>query len=194
MDEKTLRIWGLAIGGGAIAVAAAIAMFSAGPRGPDAPPAQTFISQIAPSRPAAPHIAAPHVGAPRVSSGGTSAPGPAAALAAPTTATGADAEVSFIIRFKPTHPIGKAQALAARGKLDAAARMARKAEARREIKGLCFDRFTVGGAETVMRLCVNPPSTDRDRQAARWLERLRASTYVVYADANVTVNTEKKPR
>jgi len=104
------------------------------------------------------------------------------------------ARLTFIVRFRPGHPIGKAQALAARGKFVAASRMARAAQSRADIKGLCFDRFTVGGAETVLRPCTPSLATDAAAITSVWLEKLRASALVEYADANVAVDTEKKPR
>jgi hypothetical protein len=142
MDERTLRTLGLAVGCGALAIAATIAAMS----GP-APPS----------------------------------PAPRAAPAADT------AHAAFIVRFKSDHPLGKAQALAAQGKAGAAKAAAERALNAPDLKGLCFERFTLGGAETVLRPCGGGPRSTPEA----WLARLRAMPGVDYADANVTLDAEK---
>jgi hypothetical protein len=95
--------------------------------------------------------------------------------------------VSFVVAFRGNGPIARSQAAAVRGQT---------APAQREIEvqlirqtafaGLCFDRFTVGAAEVVLRTCEPVLAAARERTAAEWLQRLRAMRAVAYADANTT--------
>ena len=174
MDDKTLRNAGIALGGGALAVAVAIASMSGGGLKPTPFPS--------PPEAAAPTISGPSGDVSAAPSAPTPAVEPAAAVPPPE-----DLTTTFIVRFKAAHPLGKAQALAAKGRLTAAAAAAKKALAAGDMKGLCFERFTLGGAETVLRLC-----PDTQTSAKAWLTKLRTSPDVEYADANVTVDVEKK--
>lgn len=104
------------------------------------------------------------------------------------------AEVSFVVRFQGSGPIARAQARAARGDVDRAAREVEVQLGRqRAFAGLCFDRFTAGGAEIVLRTCA--PVVARDSAAVQrtWLTRLRAMRAVAYADANVTAAPGRAP-
>ncbi len=96
------------------------------------------------------------------------------------------APVSFIVRFRGAGPIARAQALAARGRDAQAARQVQAQLARQgAFSGLCFDRFTVGGAEVVLRSCADISPAERAAFQTRWLARLNAMRAVEYADANV---------
>lgn len=101
---------------------------------------------------------------------------------------------SFLVRFRGSGPIARAQADAARGRMTQAQRGI-EAELRRQraFAGLCFERFTAGAAEVVLRTC-NPVSA-RERAAveARWLSRLRGMRAVAYADVNATASLERSP-
>lgn len=107
---------------------------------------------------------------------------------------GAAAPVGFIVRFQGAGPISRAQAMAARGQ---GARAQRQVEAqlRRQgaFSGLCFDRFTVGGAEIVLRSCENVAAAERASYQQRWVARLQAMRAVDYVDANATVTQNRAP-
>ena len=106
----------------------------------------------------------------------------------------AAAPVGFIVRFRGDGPIARAQALAARGQLAPAERQVRAQLARqRGFRGLCFDRFTVGGAEIVLRSCDEVAPSTRAAYQTRWLARLNAMRSVEYADANAAVTLERAP-
>lgn len=99
------------------------------------------------------------------------------------------APVGFLVRFRGTGPIARAQAAAARGQAAQAQRRIETQLARQTaFAGLCFDRFTVGAAEVVLRSCEPVPASDRAAYAQRWVARLQAMRAVAYADANATVS------
>jgi hypothetical protein len=54
---------------------------------------------------------------------------------------------------------------------------------------LCFERFTAGAAEVVLRSC-NPIGALEQQQ---WVARLRAMRAVAYADVNATAAQERAP-
>lgn len=95
--------------------------------------------------------------------------------------------VAFLVRFRGGGPIARAQAQAARGQ-SAAAQRSIEVQLQRQsaFAGLCFDRFTVGAAEVVLRTCDAIAASERASVQARWLERLQAMRAVAYADANTT--------
>jgi len=95
------------------------------------------------------------------------------------------APVAFLVRFRGQGPIARSQALAARGQTQAAQREI-EAQLRRQsaFAGLCFDRFTVGASEVVLRTCEPVAASERARVQQNWLNRLRAMRAVEYADAN----------
>ncbi|MGE0829945.1 MAG: hypothetical protein AB7O04_11405 [Hyphomonadaceae bacterium] len=101
-------------------------------------------------------------------------------------ADGAQAQrPSFIVRFRPDHPMGEAQALEAAGQCEAARALAeRTLRDRRELSGLCFNRFTAGGAEIVLDVCASAADSED------WLARLRAMEDVEYADGNMIVQID----
>lgn len=102
------------------------------------------------------------------------------------------APVAFLVRFQGSGPIANAQARAARGQTAAAQRTV-ETQLRRQgaFSGLCFDRFTVGAAEVVLRSCEPVSAGERASYQARWLARLQAMRAVAYADANATVSPER---
>jgi hypothetical protein len=144
MDDKTLRGWGIAIGAGAMAVAAGVAT----------------------------------LGGQAQDNG-----------AAPTNGT---AQVEFLVSFK-SGAMADAQALAAKGETVRAEAAARTALARsKQLDGLCFQRFTLGGAETVLTPCA--PQSSPAREQERWLKRLRGMNSVSYADADVVVGIDAQKK
>ncbi len=123
------------------------------------------------------------------------APAPVELAQAPAqTQAQAAAPVGFVVRFRGTGPIAQAQARAARGQTAAAGREI-DAQLRRQpaLAGLCFDRFTVGAAEVVLRSCAPVPASERAAYQARWLARLQAMRAVAYVDANATLTQERAP-
>lgn len=99
------------------------------------------------------------------------------------------APLAFIVRFRGAGPIARAQGLAARGQVAAAQRQVEAQLVRQaDFSGLCFDRFTVGGAEIVLRTCAAIVASERASVQQRWLTRLRAMRAVDYVDANATAS------
>lgn len=99
------------------------------------------------------------------------------------------APLGFLVRFRGTGPIARAQALAQRGDLTAAQRQIEQQLRRQtDFAGLCFDRFTVGGAEVVLRTCAAIVASEQAGVQQRWLTRLRAMRGVAYVDANASVS------
>lgn len=107
---------------------------------------------------------------------------------------GAAGSVGFIVRFRGGGPIARAQAQAARGDIDGAQRQV-EIQLQRQIafSGLCFDRFTVGGAEIVLRTCQPVAAGERLAVQQAWGARLRAMRAVEYVDANTTVTQQRAP-
>ncbi len=102
--------------------------------------------------------------------------------------------VGFIIRFRGTGPIARAQAQAARGQIEQAQRQVTiQLQRQTSFSGLCFDRFTVGGAEIVLRTCESVAASERSAVQQSWSTRLRAMRAVEYVDANATVTQERAP-
>jgi hypothetical protein len=112
----------------------------------------------------------------------SAAPRPAQAQMA---AAAQENAVLFLVRFQGGGPIARAQARAVRGEV-AAARGAIEAQLRRQADffGLCFDRFTTGAAEVVLRSCAPVADAERAGFEQTWLVRLRAMRGVAYADLN----------
>lgn len=95
------------------------------------------------------------------------------------------APLAFIVRFQGEGPIARAQARAAGGQTQAAQRQVEiQLQRQSAFDGLCFDRFTVGGAEIVLRTCESIPGNERAGVQQRWLARLQAMRAVDYVDAN----------
>ena len=95
----------------------------------------------------------------------------------------------FLVRFRGAGPIARAQAQAARGQVAPAQRQVElQLRRQRDFTGLCFDRFTAGGAEIVLRTCAAIVASERAGVQQRWLTRLRAMRAVDYVDANATAS------
>jgi hypothetical protein len=104
------------------------------------------------------------------------------------------APVGFIVRFRGQGPIARAQARAGRGELGEAQRQV-EIQLRRQsaFSGLCFDRFTVGGAEIVLKTCDSVAASQRASVQQSWGARLRAMRAVEYVDVNATVTQQGAP-
>lgn len=104
------------------------------------------------------------------------------------------APVGFIVRFRGTGPIARSQAQAARGQITQAQRQVEiQLQRQTAFTGLCFDRFTVGGAEIVLRTCETVAASERASVQQSWGARLRAMRSVEYVDANATVTQQRAP-
>lgn len=110
--------------------------------------------------------------------GQAEAPVPAAAQSA--------ASPSIIAAFRKPHPLEEAQALEAQGRHDEAVARARAAiAADPAIADLCFDRFTVGGAEIVLRPCAQMPGEAGNVFVRERAQRLALLPDVAYAEPNL---------
>ncbi len=110
------------------------------------------------------------------------------------TAQTAAEPVSFLVRFRGSGPIARAQASAAQGNATQARRVIETQLVRQTaFTGLCFDRFTAGAAEVVLRSCEPVAAGARDGFARDWLARLRAMRPVEYADENATAAQNSAP-
>jgi hypothetical protein len=124
-------------------------------------------------------------------------PAPQAAARAESTQIFAQAEntaapLAFVVRFRGAGPIARAQANAARGRTSAAqAQIEAQLRRQSDFRGLCFDRFTAGAAEVVLRTCAAIVPSERERVQQSWLERLRAMRAVEYADVNATATQNR---
>lgn len=115
-------------------------------------------------------------------------------LALPESAPAPPAPIGFIVRFRGSGPIARAQALAAAGRETQAGRQVQtQLEHQAAFHGLCFDRFTVGGAEVVLRSCTDVAPSERAAFQTGWLARLNAMRAVEYADANNAVAPARTP-
>lgn len=104
----------------------------------------------------------------------------------------APVRASFIASFRPSHALGRAQALQNAGRNEEAERLV--AVTLRDdaaLRGFCFERFTLGGAEIVLNVCAPSPSDDPLITQRRWLEQLGATPGVAYAELNLVVGRER---
>ena len=99
------------------------------------------------------------------------------------------APISFLVRFRGSGPIARAQRQAASGQAAEAQRQLQIQLRRQErFHGLCFDRFTAGAAEVVLRTCAAIVPSERAAMERRWLARLRSMGSVAYVDINTTAS------
>jgi hypothetical protein len=183
MDTREVQRWGVLIGGFAIAGALLIASRTEPSETRPAPPKA---SVSIPSN-------VPESGTPTASPAKAN-PAPSAPLFEPASdsANATAGNVSFVVRFQPTHPLGRAQNLEQQGRHSDATRTARATIAgRTDLRGLCFDRFTLGGAEIVLRACDSVPAAQRENFQRNWTRRLGAMNGVEYAEPNYTAYPEK---
>jgi hypothetical protein len=96
---------------------------------------------------------------------------------------------SFIVRFRAPHPLAHAQELFAAGHCAEAEQLARTTiAARAELGGLCFQRFTVGGAELVLSACEAPAPEALAAFQHSWAERFAHMDGVEYAEPNAVAS------
>lgn len=183
MDPKALRNSGMAVGGLALAAAVGIATFAGDPQ----PAAKTERPEIAGplSRPDADPPPVKAAEAPE-------APDPVFETAAAEPSP-PGTPLSFLVRFDADHPLVRAQNLAAEGESAEAERVAEDViRRRRDLRGLCFDRFTIGGAEIVLRPCAEVPENEQDQFRRRWSARFEEMAGVAYAESNIVVRPETR--
>lgn len=99
--------------------------------------------------------------------------------------------VSFIVNFRPSHVLGQAQALEGAGRHDEAVALA--AVSLRDdaaLHGLCFEHFTLGGAEIVLSVCAPLSLEDSFLTQRRWLEHLGATPGIIYVERNLVAYHE----
>jgi hypothetical protein len=118
----------------------------------------------------------------------TAGPGVAA------TAQAQSQPATFLVSFRGSGPIARAQSDARRGRLERAGRRV-ESELQRQgaFAGLCFDRFTADAAEVVLRTCEPVAAQERSAIEARLLSRLRSMRAVAYADINASAAPEAAP-
>lgn len=100
--------------------------------------------------------------------------------------------VSFIVNFRTTHVLGQAQALERAGRHDEAAGLV--AAALRDdatLHGLCFERFTLGGAEIVLSVCAPTSLEDSFLTQRHWLEHLGSTPGIIYVERNLVAYHDK---
>lgn len=180
MNTDALRTWGLAASAAVFASALTIAALSGcEPATRDAPVVE---------EPATPTMAPP------ADNTMTDEPvAEAASDAAPPPQTLAPLRVrpSFLVRFEQPHPLALAQEIAARGRVAEARRTAvATLNGQRNLRGLCFERFTLGGAEMVLTACA--PVTNAASFEARWTRDLNAMAGVAYAEPNAVAQPEMR--
>jgi hypothetical protein len=185
MQPKTLRNWGLVAGVAAMAGSLGVATFTRDPASAPEPPRPIIAAAL-------PNILAPWQNDDEKA--GQPAPRDILNLGldgGDDEATLEDPPATFIVRFADDHPLARAQQLSADGREDMAIRAAERGVRRdRNLRGLCFDHFTAGGVEIVLKPCEAVAADERDAFRREWAEKLSSMPGVSYAEANVVVRPE----
>ena len=180
MDEKAVRLWGVIVGGGCIAAALAAATLG----GPGKAPEPSADPPKVVTQTGSPVLPDKRV---EVADASDASPGE------PTAAAPSGEPVTFLVAFSTGHPLKAAQELEAQGRHAQAVQAANAAlRQHRELRGLCYDRFTLGGAEIVLRTCAPAPASERAAVQRRWSARLTSMTGVEYAEPNVVAQPERR--
>jgi hypothetical protein len=102
--------------------------------------------------------------------------------------------VSYLVNFRPSHALGRAQALQSAGRYEEAELLvAVTLLDDASLRGLCFERFTVGGAEIVLNVCAPSPWEERAVTQRQWLEQLGVTPGVAYVERNLVAQTSAEP-
>ncbi len=103
--------------------------------------------------------------------------------------------ISYLVNFRPSHALGRAQALQSAGHYDEAELLA-GVTLRNDasLRGLCFERFTVEGAEIVLKVCAPSPWEERSVTQERWLEQLGLTPGVASVERNLIAQTSADAR
>jgi hypothetical protein len=111
-------------------------------------------------------------------------------VAAPAQVAPAPSAISFIVNFRPSHALGRAQSLQHAGRYDEAEQLV--AVILRDdaaFWGLCFDRFTVGGDEIVLNVCAPSFWEEHLVTQRRWFEHLGGTPGVAYVERNLVAHS-----
>jgi hypothetical protein len=188
MQANALRVWGLGVGGALVAGAVSLALLTGDPAPPAEGPATAGPLPPATTQSPAPDpVEASPANAEEGDENVVFEAAAAEPIAPPAAALG------FIVRFETGHPLARAQDLAAQGDMEEAERAAaRTLRNRRDLRGLCFDRFTAGGAEIVLTPCEAVSAQNEDRVRRDWETRFAAMAGVAYADVNAVAERERR--
>lgn len=94
--------------------------------------------------------------------------------------------ISFIVNFRTSHALGRAQFMQGAGRHDEAARLANVAlRDDPTLHGLCFEGFTVGGADIVLNVCEPSRWEEPMLTQRRWFEQLGATPGLVSVERNL---------
>jgi hypothetical protein len=196
-DPAAMRRFGLVAGGGGILAAVAIAVITGQDPGPPQPAPPSEIA--APQQPMAPGTSpqplpapdageaapatAPQTAAPQSTQRSRDAGPPATTQSAPgrppAFCPAGEDRPMILVAFERSHPMHEAQRLFADGRRQEARELAGRLLAeRRELRGLCLQRFSIGGAE----IHVGAPSA---ATVTDWVERLSKMDGVERAEAEL---------
>jgi len=186
MEVAALRTWGLAASAAALASALTIAALGGCEQPTATSVAPTTSVAVAPATP---------VPEPALATGAEPVAEPATTETPPAklTATPARVTPTLLVRFEAPHPLARVQEIAAQGRVAEASRAAQATiRGRGDLRGLCFDRFTLGGTEIVLKAC----SAVADGQAfqRRWSTRLNAMPGVDYAEPNAIAHPDRRAK
>lgn len=96
--------------------------------------------------------------------------------------------MSYIVNFRPWHALGRAQAMQSAGRYqEAELLVAVTLRDDPSLRGLCFERFTAGGAEIVLNVCAPSHWEERSVTQGRWLAQLGVTPGVAYVERNLVV-------
>lgn len=98
--------------------------------------------------------------------------------------------ISFLVSFRPSHALGRAQLLEGEGRHDEAAHLVSIALRDQGLRGLCFEHFTLGGGEIVLNVCAPDREEEPLITQQRWLEQLGATPGVLLAERNFTAQAD----
>jgi len=193
-SDRILQRWGVVAGAGVVAAALVASTITQPEEAAPEPeePASATSSPVPEDPPGASPAPAPAKGAEPAATPGEARAEPIAepAQVGGPPPTGANYP-SLLVRFEAPHPMARAQALEAEGRHAEAVESARQTiRTRRDLRGLCYDRFTNGGAEIVLRACSAVPHAQRARFQETWSQRLNAAAGVDYAEPNYTLYPE----
>lgn len=98
--------------------------------------------------------------------------------------------MSFLVSFRPSHALGRAQLLEGEGRHDEAAHLVSIALRDQGLRGLCFEHFTLGGGEIVLNVCAPDRWEEPLITQQRWLEQLGATPGILFAERNFTAQAD----
>lgn len=100
-------------------------------------------------------------------------------------------DVSFVANFERSHALGRAQSLQNVGRAaEAESLVVETLRNDSALRGLCFERFTLGGTDIVLSVCAPDSSQERSAMQVHWLEILGAQRGIIYVEANEIAQPE----